>query len=79
MNEYRLNEKPGEGIARIHSIYWGIQLWCLTNTNVRKDHICAFCNRIIKKGKEKAYRPITNLGNRMDRICETCLETKAHD
>jgi len=28
------------------------------------------------RGKDKAYRPLTNLGNRMDRICLNCGNEK---
>ncbi len=72
MREYKIIRYVAEGILRVLSTYDGLQLWVLTNTAVRKDHKCVMCDRAILKGKEKAYLPITNLGNRMDRICEQC-------
>lgn len=62
-----------EGIAIIRSAEYGFQVWALGSTNVRKDHICVLCVRRVKAGTEKMYRPLTNRGNRMDRICEKCV------
>ena len=43
----------------------GNQLWALCK--VRKPHVCAITDQPIKKG-EQAYRPVTNAGNRYERI-----------
>ena len=72
MREYKIARYVADGILRVLSTHEGIQLWVLTNTVVRKDHKCALCEKTILKGKERAYLPITNLNNRMDRICPEC-------
>ena len=76
MREYKIVRYVTKGILRVLSTYEGIQLWVLTNQPVRKDHKCSLCGKAILKGKERAYLPITNLGNRMDRICSKCGEEK---
>jgi len=72
MREYKIVKHPGEGILLILSSYEGKQLWVLSEQTVRKNHECKICSRTISKGKDRAYRPITNLNNRMDRICSEC-------
>ena len=47
-----------------HALH-GHQLWALCK--VRKPHVCVITGQPIKKG-EQAYRPITNAGNRYERI-----------
>lgn len=73
MNEYMKIEYKAKGIVRIFSSYHGWQLWVLSGTRIRKNHQCKLCKKEFSKGKTKMYRPITNLGNRKDRICEKCL------
>jgi len=72
-SKYRIYKHRAEGVVQLHSIY-GIQLWLITNTKVRKNHECQMCGRLVVQGLEKMYRPITNGINRMDRICRDCIE-----
>lgn len=73
MTFYRIEEKPA-GLLLIVDTSVGQQLWSLTNSGVRKTHTCQLCGRRILKG-ERAYRPITNQRNRMDRFCVDCVDT----
>ena len=61
----------GEGLYGLEHIRWGRQLW--TICKVRKDHLCVMTSKQIREG-EKAYRPITNGGNRYERIDTTFFE-----
>ena len=61
----------GEGLYGISHIRWGRQMWSMSK--VRKDHLCAITGTKIKKG-EYAYRPITNAGNRYERITKAFFE-----
>lgn len=58
-------KKLGDGLYGLEHIRWGRQLW--TICKVRKGHVCVITGKPIKKG-EQAYRPITNGGNRYERI-----------
>jgi len=77
MREYKIARYVAKGILRVLSTYEGIQLWVLTNQPVRKNHKCVLCEKTISKGEERAYLPITNLNNRMDRICVECGKEKS--
>ena len=39
----------------------------------RKPHFCFECSRSIESG-QLSYRPITNMGYRMKRICIWCID-----
>lgn len=45
---------------------YGPQVWSLVKLRTRKGDRCAICG--LRVG-EQAYRPVTNRGNRMMRIC----------
>ena len=64
-------KRLGEGLYGLEHIRWGRQLW--TICKVRKDHKCVMTGVEIKKG-EQAYRPITNGGNRYERIAQAFFE-----
>jgi len=51
--------------------HWGRQMW--TRCYLRKPHACAVCGRHLLVGLTPVYRPITNKGNRMERICTPCV------
>ncbi len=70
MTTYKVVERPGEGLAILVSIY-GRQLWAKGKMRVHKSTKCAICEQCVGKF---AYRPITNLSNRMNRICIPCIE-----
>lgn len=54
----------------------GQQLW--TKVQCRKDHVCAVSNEPIAAGT-LCFKPITNAGNRMDRISEAGLTLLIRD
>lgn len=64
-------KRISEGLYGLEHIRWGRQLWCLCK--VRKDHKCVITGEHIKRG-EQAYRPITNGGNRYERIAQAFFE-----
>lgn len=72
MRRYTIKEYPDEGILLIACFPYGQQVWVITERKVRKSHKCAICKREIIKDKDKALRPLTNQGNRADRICVEC-------
>ena len=61
----------GNSLYGLEHIRYRKQLWVLCT--VRKDHVCTITGKAIKKG-EDAYRPITNAGNRYERICRALFE-----
>ncbi len=63
--------KISDGLYGLAHIRWGRQLWA--KCKVRKDHKCVMTDKPIKKGKQ-AYRPITNAGNRYERIARAFFE-----
>lgn len=68
---YRLaHETPNFVVLK--SASYSSKIW--VEVKVRKDHRCAQCGEDnIKKG-DNAWRPITHGGNRMHRICPTCID-----
>lgn len=64
-------KKLSDGLWGIEHIRWGRQLWSICK--VRKEHICVITGTEIKKG-DSAYRPITNGGNRYERISKAFFE-----
>ena len=65
-------QKQANGIYTLTSHTWNVhnQIW--TRAKIRKSHTCVICNQ--KFSKTEMYRPITNLSNRMKRICIDCME-----
>ncbi len=57
--------KVGDGLFRMRHQRWGRQLWACVK--VRKEHKCVVTGVLIPKGSY-AYRPVTNAGNRYERI-----------
>jgi hypothetical protein len=53
------------------SSQYGEQLWAAITLRKNKD--CFVCEIAMPRGG-KAYRPITNGDNRMDRLCVSCVE-----
>lgn len=76
MRHYTIKEYVAEGVILASCFPYGQQVWTLSEQKVRKNHWCAVCDGAIKKGKHRAFRPLTNHGNRMDRICRKCGEPK---
>jgi hypothetical protein len=64
-------ERPGDGLALITHFRFGQKLWALCKTRSRKTNECVLCGNTVGS---LSYRPITNGGNRMDRICVKCVE-----
>lgn len=73
MNLYLSRTKKvfAEGLCSIEHSRYGRQPWALVK--VRKQHKCVITGEIIPKGAE-AYRPITNAGNRYERISQAFFE-----
>lgn len=67
--KYIIKKHLAEGLIKIYSVRYGNQLWVLSDQKVRKNHECSICEAQILKGKDRTYRPLSNLENRMDRIC----------
>ena len=67
---YKLVAEMGPTLVVLESREFPPKMW--TECTVRKYHRCVACNGNIKKGR-RAYRPITNGNNRMDRICIACI------
>jgi len=74
MEGYRLVERAGDELVFIHAARYGRQMWSRTAGPVRKDTTCRVCGRVVTKGSEPMYRPLTNGYNRMHRICCACVE-----
>lgn len=55
-----------EGVIFTVSKY-GRQVWSLARLRSRKDNKCAVCGKPLG---DKAYMPMSNAGNRMERICQ---------
>jgi len=68
---YQLRKVFNEGFVGMWSPLYGKQFW--TKCKLRKDPWCAMCETKLKKG-DIAFRPQTNGGNRMVRICENCIK-----
>lgn len=73
MNYYLLRTKKRlcDGLYGLKHVRWGRQLW--TIAKVRKKHHCVITGELIEKGS-LAYRPITNGGNRYERIAKAFFE-----
>lgn len=66
---YKLVRVLSEGLVGLSSEY-GWQLWVICK--VRKQHECVGCRKSFSAGS-KMYRPLTNLSNRMRRLCGFCI------
>ncbi len=60
-----------DGLFGMEHIRFGRQLWA--RVKMKKAHRCIITETIIQKGDE-AYRPLTNAGNRYERISTTFFE-----
>lgn len=60
-----------DGLFGMEHIRYGRQLW--TIAKMRKEHRCIMTDSIIPKGDD-GYRPITNAGNRYERISPAFFE-----
>lgn len=67
---YKLIQAINEGMVQLESARWGLQLWC--QGKIRKSKACIECDWEFAPGAEM-YRPVTNAGNRADRICTRCI------
>lgn len=72
MGSYKVIDHLSRGLIIVYSSRYRDQMWYLTEQKVRKDHKCQICRKEILRGKDKAYSPLSNLSNRMDRICFSC-------
>jgi hypothetical protein len=70
MTLYILVRTLSDGLVGLSSYDYGRQLWSRCKT--RKQHKCRVCGGLFPVGSTM-YRPLTNKGNRMERICENCI------
>jgi len=69
--EYKLKEALSEELVVLESDKFKVQMWGLSRLTKRhRGDSCAICEENVG---DKAYRPATNLGNRMERICVNCI------
>ena len=75
--EYELltvtNKMYDAGIVRLSHLRWGNQIWCKGKIQKPFRFNCAVSRIRLKKGDE-AFRPITNKGNRGDRISVAAIQ-----
>lgn len=70
---YKIIGFPSPGIMRTTHFRYGEQLWTLVSlTKKHKNDNCAVCELSVG---DLAFRPMTNLGNRMVRICRRHLDS----
>jgi hypothetical protein len=69
--DYTLEDWKDIGIAILRHPEYGRQIW--VPSRMRKPHTCAVTGEVIAKGS-RAFRPITNGYNRMQRISEQGIE-----
>ena len=70
--------RRAKGLLTMTHPRYGQQLWGLGKYVGRKKSDpknCVVCEKQLTKNEE-VWRPITNAGNRMDRICFGCLPEK---
>lgn len=67
----RLGQRLADGLYGLISLRDGEQLWSIAK--LRKSTNCAICDMPMLRGS-MGYRPITNAGNRMCRLCQTCVD-----
>lgn len=64
-----------ENIVGLRHIFCGDQLWVRLSRTPSKYHDCTLCKKPIQKPFSAGlpFRPLTNLNNRMERICSSCM------
>jgi hypothetical protein len=70
---YLIHTRPNKDLAVLYSAAFGTQGWVRVEVTkrIRLTRRCSSCGKRLGK---KAFRPLTNKSNRMDRICEPCIE-----
>lgn len=69
---YKIVRKIDEGLYLLRHPRWGQQIWELSKLTKKKlKQSCSQCRENLTL---YSYRPLTNGGNRMERICERCLQ-----
>lgn len=71
MTDYKLTQVCNDSLSILQSTEYGTQLWVL-GKYIRKRHLCCQCRTEVAIGN-RMFRPITNLQNRMDRMCQWCM------
>lgn len=69
--EYVVARRLGPKLVALAHPRYGQQLWVMSVS--RKPWSCTCCRGPISKGLD-CWRPLTNLYNRMKRICPICLQ-----
>jgi hypothetical protein len=70
---YRFGKRLSDGLVGLSHVRYGEQLWSSCAT--RKARECNDCCKPLPSGAV-AFRPLTNAGNRMDRLCVECVARK---
>ena len=71
---YQIAKRVSGGVIVTDSAEFGSQMWSLMTRPMYKNRQCANCGKSISRSTDPAYRPITNRGNRADRICVPCVK-----
>lgn len=75
MSDYTVMERPGPGLAFVHSRQYLRQLFA--EVRLRKNCVCANCEEAVQKSAA-AYRPVGNPMNRYVRLCGPCVEGREY-
>lgn len=69
---YRFGKRLSDGLVGLSHVLYGEQLWSLGK--IRKSlRECKDCGEPLPIGAV-AFRPLTNVGNRMERLCVGCVD-----
>ena len=66
VHEYRIVQVPAAGLALIRHPAYGRQLWSVVKLRKHRRSACVLCGLPVG---DEGYRPVTNAGNRYERIC----------
>lgn len=72
--DYSVERILSDDLVVLRSLEYGSQMW--TPCKVRKATLCLLCGEGIEKNVV-VFRPLTNGGNRMERIHPSCLKSLA--
>jgi len=82
LDQLKVAEVLDATLVSLRSSNYGDQVWFLCtlrgHRRSARPHQCAVCKQVLAKGS-RAWRPITNAGNRMERICPDCMGEAIRD
>ena len=74
---YKILQFSSDGLMLTYHPRYGQQLWALARTTkVHMNDECVICELPVQR---VSFRPMTNKGNRMERICRRHLTQRAPD